>query len=115
MESGLLALLIGIGCAVVFGYFTARASEERDSVHGGPVARVFHYIGAAAASGTVPVVLANVFLGQGLIRTVVSAIGFFVVAFLALVIYAILDLPERKRQKDADEGWTKEKALTSHL
>ena len=115
MESGLLALLIGVACAVVFGYFTARASARRDTIHGGQAASIFHYIGAAAASGTVPVVLANVFLGQGFGRAVLSALGFFAVAFVSLIIYAALDLPVRNRLKDEDAGWTKEDALTSQL
>jgi len=115
MESGLLALLIGVACAVVFGYFTARASARQEPIYGGSFARIFHYIGAAAASGTVPVVLANVILGQGVLRALLSALGFFAVGFISLTVYALLDLPQRKRQTDTDEGWTKEDALTSRL
>ena len=115
MERSVLALLIGIACAVVFGYFTARASARRDMIYGGQVARFFHYIGAAAASGTVPVVLANVFLGQGFGGAVLSAISFFAVGFISLVIYAMLDLPARQQLADDDSGWTKEDALTSQL
>jgi hypothetical protein len=115
MEPRMLALLIGVICAVVFGYFTARTSAQRDTIYGGQVARFFHYIGAAAASGTVPVVLANVFLGQGFGAAVLSAIGFFAVGFISLTIYAVLDLPARKQLADDDAGWTKEDALTSQL
>lgn len=115
MESGLLALLIGIACGLGFGYFTARASATRDTIHGGSLAGLFHYIGAAAVSGTLPVVLANIILGQGFVRAVLTAVAFFLVAFIALVGYAVFELPEREKQTQDDSGWTKEDALTSRL
>lgn len=113
MERGVLALVIGIGCALVLGYFTARASAQRDAVRGGLLASLFHYIGAASVTGVLPLVLANVLLGQGIVRALLSAAVFFVIALGALVAYAALELPHRA--KTEDRGWTKEDALTSKL
>lgn len=114
MDRGLLALLIGVACAVVFGYFVARASAKHEAVRGGVFAAVFHYLGAAGASGVLPVVLANVLLGQGVIRALLSAALFFGVSFIALMVYAALELPARPEDEELS-GWTKEDALSSGL
>jgi hypothetical protein len=115
MDQGVVALLIGVVCAVVLGYFTARASASRDAIHGGSLASAFHYIGAASVTGVFPVVLANVILGQGIVRALLSAALFFAVALVALVAYAALELPQRVQAEAGDQGWTKEDALTSNL
>ncbi len=119
MENEQLALLIGLACAVILGYFTTRSSNQREKVYGGPLAQIFHYIGAASFTGIVPVVLATVILGGGFLLAVRNLLIFLVVCAVALLIFAVIERPaleEAKRKLTTeDRGWTKEDAITSGL
>ncbi len=115
MENAQVALLIGLGCAAVLGYFTARSSARREKIYGGQAARIFHYIGAAAVTGVLPVVLASLILGGGFGTAFPLAVSFMLTGFVALVIFAVIEQPARSRQGQTARGWTEHDARTSGL
>ncbi len=92
-----LALLIGLGFALVLGALTARSSARRSKIYGGTLAHVFHYIGAAGAVGVLPTVLASLILGQGFLRAVVMGLSFMAVGLIALVLFAMIEHPARPK------------------
>jgi hypothetical protein len=113
MDTPLLAFLIGLGCGLVLGYFTARSSAKREKIYGGQTALIFHYIGAAAVTGVLPVVLASLILGGGFRTAFPLALSFMVTGFLALVVFAIIEQPARSAQ--LSKGWTEQDARTSGM
>ena len=117
MDNILLALLIGLICAFGLGYFIARESLRREPVHGGTVALVLHYIGAAGVTGTLPVVLASLLLHGGFQLAFPLALSFMGTAVVALLIFAVIELPAREKAEAEAQtrGWTEEDARTSGL
>lgn len=113
MDRTLLGLLIGLGCGLVLGYFTARSSARRERIYGGQAALIFHYIGAAAVTGILPLVLATLILGGGFHTAFPLALSFMVTGFLALVIFAVIEQPARSAQ--LAKGWTEQDARTSGM
>lgn len=113
MDTPLLALLIGLGFGLVLGYFTARSSARREKIYGGQAAMIFHYIGAAAVTGVLPVVLSSLILGGGFGTAFPLAISFMLTGFLSLVIFAIIEQPARSVQ--LAKGWTEQDARTSGM
>jgi len=113
MDTPLLALLIGLGCGLVLGYFTARSSAKREKIYGGQAALIFHYIGAAAVTGVLPVVLSSLILGGGFSTAFPLGVGFMVTGFLALVIFAVIEQPARSEH--LAKGWTEQDARTSGM
>ena len=113
MDRTLLGLLIGLGFGLVLGYFTARSSAQREKIYGGQTALIFHYIGAAAVTGILPLVLATLILGGGFSTAFPLAVSFMVTGFLALVIFAIIEQPARSAQ--VSKGWTEQDARTSGM
>jgi len=99
MDKVTLALLIGIGFALVFGALTARSSARRSKIYGGTAAHIFHYIGAAGAVGVLPTVLASLILGLGFLRAIVMGFSFMAVGLIALVIFAVVESPARPQAK----------------
>ncbi len=114
MNNALLALLIGVAVALVFGYYVAQRSSRQQKILGGSVAQVFHFIGAAAITGILPVVLASLFLGQGFATALPFALAFLAMGWIALLIYAVIERSERAQIKVEDRGWTREDARKSY-
>lgn len=114
MNNGLLALLIGLAFALVFGYYVAQQSNRQQKIQGGAAAQVFHYIGAAGVAGILPVVLASLILGQGFGIAFPLALAFLATGWLALLLYAIIERPARARTAAKDGGWTREDARKSY-
>jgi hypothetical protein len=114
MDKALIALGIGLAVALVFGYYVAQRSNRQQKIQGGAAAQVFHYIGAAGIAGILPVILANLILGQGFRTAFPSAIGFLVVGWVALMLYAIVERPALEKNQALDHGWTKEDASKSY-
>ncbi len=114
MNSALLAVLIGLGCAAVFGYYVARRSERREKIYGGWPARMFHYIGAASIAGILPVILVCLILGQGFRSAFPIGVTFLVTGLAALLIFAVIERPARARMAIQDRGWSKEDAQKSY-
>jgi hypothetical protein len=113
MDRTLLALLIGLGCGLVLGYFTARSSAKREKIYGGQAALIFHYIGAAAVTGVLPLVLASLIVGGGFGTAFPLAVSFMLTGFLSLVIFAIVEQPARASH--VSQGWTEQDARTSGM
>jgi hypothetical protein len=113
MDNAVLALLIGLACALGLGYFTARGSARREKIYGGQLALVFHYLGAAAMTGVLPVVLASLILGQGFGLAFPLGVSFLATSFVALLLFAVIERPARARHQK--HGWTEHDARTSGL
>ncbi|MBZ0302898.1 MAG: hypothetical protein K8J31_24345 [Anaerolineae bacterium] len=113
MNNTLLALIIGLGFGLVLGYFVARSSARREKIYGGQVAQIFHYIGAAAVTGVLPVVIASLVLRGGFGLAFPLAVSFMVSGFLALILFAIVEQPARSQVET--RGWTEQDARTSGL
>ena len=113
MENAPLALGIGLAFALGLGILTARGSANRETIHGGALAQIFHYIGAAGVTGTLPVVLASLILGGGFELAFPLALSFMLTSLVSLVIFAAIEHPAK--QKAADQGWTEADARTSGL
>ncbi len=113
MNTPLLALIIGLGFGLTLGYFTARSSAKREKIYGGQQALIFHYIGASAVTGVLPVVLASLILGGGFGTAFPLAVSFMITGFLALVIFAAIEQPARSTQ--TSKGWTEQDARTSGM
>lgn len=112
----LITILIGLGLAIVLGLLTARSSNRRDKIHGGPLAHFFHYIGAGMFVAVPPMVLASAIythLDFGAILLIV--VGFFIVSYVSLLIYAYVERPALARVQAEDRGWTEADARTSGL
>lgn len=114
MNNALLALLIGLAFAVVFGYYVAQRSSRQQKIQGGAAAQVFHYIGAAGVAGILPVVLASLILGQGFRTAFPLALAFLATSWLALLLYAIIERPARAKTNTKDTSWTREDARKSY-
>jgi ABC-type sulfate transport system permease component len=117
MDNAQIAILIGLVSAVVLGFFTARSSARREAIHGGPLAELFHFIGAAGVTGILPMVLASLILRQGFELAFPLALSFMGTSLIALVLFAIVEMPAREaaEAQAAAQGWTEEKARTSGL
>jgi len=114
MSAPLLALLIGILCALVFGSLVARRSSRHEKIYGGAFAHAFHFLGAAAVAGTLPVVLACLVLGQGFRVAFPMALSFLVTSAVALLIFAAVERNARAKNVIREQGWTREDARRSY-
>lgn len=114
MDRTLLALLIGIACALIFGFFIARRSIREKKIYGGVWAKVFHYIGAAGVGGILPLVLASLLLGLGFRTAFPLALSFLLVAWGALMLYAVIERRALAGIKVEAQGWTREDAKKSY-
>lgn len=113
MDNAVLALLIGVGCALVFGVPIARRSVRKEKIYGGTAAQALHYIAASAFVGILPVVLVSLILRTG--STFSLAVGFLAVSFVSLLGFAVFEHPARPQSSAEDHGWTKEDAEKSGL
>lgn len=112
----LTAILFGLACGMVLGALTARSSNRREKVHGGLLAQLFHYLGAALIVSALPGVLATIVLGQGILRAVAVGAGFVLSSLAMLFVYAVFERGARAKLPAAqDDEWTAEKARTSGL
>lgn len=109
------ALLIGLAIGAVLGVVIVRASHREEAVRGGPLAHLFHFLGAALFAGTLPTVLTTVILGGGFLQAVATAFALVVISLALLLIYALFERPALEGAPVEDSGWTAEKARTSGL
>lgn len=113
MDKAVLALLIGVGCALIFGIPITRRSARKEKIYGGAAAQALHYIAASAFVGILPVVLASLILRTGL--TFPLAVSFLAVSFASLFGFALFEHPTRPQTSAEDRGWTKDDAEKSGL
>lgn len=97
MDNTALAVLIGLGFALVLGALTARSSARRSKIYGGTLAHIFHYLGAAGAVGVLPTVLASLILGMGFLRAILMGLSFMAVGLIALFLFALIESPARPK------------------
>jgi hypothetical protein len=114
MDQLQLALMIGLACGAILGYFVARRSNQRDKIDGGMWAQVFHYIGASSVVGILPTVLTCLILGLGFRTAFPLALTFLLTGWIALMIYAVFERSARVNLSAEDRGWTREDASKSH-
>lgn len=116
MEKVPQALLIGVAIGAVLGFFIARQSARKNTIHGGFPAQAFHLLSAISISSTFPTVITGLIIGTGFLPVVVMALSLFVGGFVLLLGYAVFEKPARDQlPQDEDRGWTAEDALTSGL
>jgi|FLYN01.1.fsa_nt_gi hypothetical protein len=114
MDKAILALLIGLAIALVFGYYVAQRSSRHDKIFGGTAAKAFHYIAATAIAGILPVVLASLILGLGFSVAFPLALAFLATGWIALLLYAMVERAARMKLQPEDRGWTREDARKSY-
>jgi hypothetical protein len=98
----LQAILIGGGFAAVVGFFVARKSAARKPVQGGPLAHVFHYLGAVATVAPAPIILVGAFafrLSFG--ESAALCLGTLSMAFILLIGFAALEVRGRQQRREA--------------
>lgn len=127
--------LIVLGCIAVFGgFYTARSSAQRETIHSGGISSILNYLASALLIALAPSVLCTLFvlhptfLGEEILlpglgwdvtefaHAIAVALAILSTALLLLLPYAILEKPflEQIMQKE-DRGWTREDAETSGL
>ncbi len=115
LSNGVIALLVGLILGSIFALFVARRSLKEDAVHGGAPAKFFHFLGVLGFCMTLPTVIMALLLRGGFALAFPLGIGCVIVAFLALLIYALFERPARAELDLEDDVWTEEKARTSGL
>ena len=116
-EKQVTTILIGLGIALVLGLLTARSSNRREPVYGGPLAHLLHYLGAGLFVAILPTVLTSAFIMRTGEMIPLLVLGFFGAAYVALLLHAIIERPAllRARAQVEDHGWTEEDARNSGL
>ena len=108
------AILLGL----VFGFFTARASHQKDQVRGGGLAQLFHYLAAAAfttLSLTIPMLIVGLVLRVHFTMLLPYLLSLIALMLLFLLGYAALDRRVRSHLKLEERGWSEHDARTSGL
>ncbi|MCC7448176.1 MAG: hypothetical protein IT324_12225 [Anaerolineae bacterium] len=86
------ALLIGAVIGLLFGILVSRKSIKEKPVQGGPLAKVFHYLGASAFVSTAPTVLVGAIVYKLPFLTDLGlAFGLLATAFILLILYALFE------------------------
>jgi len=112
LEPIIFSLMFGL----ILGPLAARSSQRRQPIYGGMVAQLLHGLGAVLMIAVIPMVLANLIVGNGFLSSVVLGFGTLGTGFLVLVIFAAVEKPALDAQSTVqDHGWTKEDAHTSGL
>jgi hypothetical protein len=114
MDRTVIAFLIGLGIAIVFGSYVARRSNRAQRVNGGTIALAFHWVASTAIAGILPVVLTSLILGLGFGTAFPFALAFLATGWAALLLLAALDQPSHTIGQTEDRGWTREDAKKSY-
>ena len=114
MDRTVIAFLIGLSIAVVFGSYVARRSNRAQRINGGTTALALHWVASAAIAGILPVVLTSLILGLGFGTAFPFAVAFLATGFVALLICAVIERPKRAQATAEDRGWTREDAQKSY-
>lgn len=111
----ILSILFLLAFGAYFGGMVARASEKACPIHGGPLARAFHFAACAVMTIGAPAVLLEIFVLR-MISPLLILAGVIVSLFTLLFAYALIEQPARLRfQAPEDRGWTSEDARKSGL
>lgn len=112
LEPIIFSMMFGL----ILGPLTARSSQRRQPIYGGPVAQLLHGLGAVLMIAVIPMVLVNLILGNGFLPSVVLGFSTLGTGFLVLLVFAAVEKPALNAHTTAqDHGWTEEDARTSGL
>lgn len=116
-QTQVIAILFVVAFGLGIGLFTARASNKRESIHGGQVATFLHYLSSALLTAMVPTILVSLFIFHvGVLNAILLGAVLFASAFLLLIPFAAIEQPALQAyQAREDRGWTREDAETSGL
>ncbi len=115
MSNAIIALLVGLVLGGLFAVYVARKSIREEKIYGGALAEVFHFLGVLGFCMTLPTVIAALVLRGGFGLAFPLGIGCVVAAFVALLIFAVVENPARAGIAPEEEVWTEEKARSSGL
>lgn len=115
MSTPVNALLIGLVLGGLLSLYVAPRSLREEKVYGGVPAQIFHYLGVLGFCMTLPTVLAAVFMHSGFLPSVALGFGCVGAAFIALLVFAVLEHPARANATQEEEVWTEAKARSSGL
>ena len=110
-----IAVVIGLALGVVCSFYVRRKSILEEKIYGGTSAQIFHYLGVLGFCMTLPTVICANILRTGFLPSVVLGFGCVILAFLCLLIFAVIEQPARAGITPEDEVWTEEKARASRL
>jgi hypothetical protein len=114
MSIAATALTVGMILGGIFAIYVARKSNREAKIYGGVLAQVFHYLGALGFCMTLPTVLTVLLLHGGFGLAFPLGIGCVVAAFIALLVFALIENPARPIVVE-EEVWTEEKARSSGM
>ena len=119
METNQLIAIIALATfGLGFGTLTARVSQSRQQIHGGTIAKAFHYLACSIMTALTPTLLTSIFVFHlGFVRAVLVVLVLFVLAIALLLPYAVVENPAQVAYEKSKEerGWTAEDALRSGL
>jgi len=116
MNNEQLPLLVGIVVGAIIGIFVARRSMREKPLHGGMPARIFHYMGASAFSGTFAASLTAIILRFPFLSILGTGLSFIAASLILLLLHAIFEAPAQPATADRDDTvWTAQKARESRL
>ncbi|MCK6577718.1 MAG: hypothetical protein L6Q98_06400 [Anaerolineae bacterium] len=115
MEIWQQALLIGLVLGGLLAILIVPRSLRSEAVRGGGGAKFFHAVGAILASAVFPTAVVALILRGGFGVAFPLAFGLAILAFVALIGYAVFEQPAHVSGKSEEEVWTAEKAKTSGL
>lgn len=115
MSSAITALLVGLVLGGLLSVYVTPRSLSKEKIYGGVPAQVFHYLGVLGFCMTLPTVLTAVILRSGFLPAVALGFGCVGVAFIALLIFALVERPARASITPEEDVWTEEKARSSGL
>jgi hypothetical protein len=110
------ALLAGLILGIIFSLYVAPRSLREEKVYGGAAAQVIHYLGVLGFCMTLPTVITALILRGGFGVAFPLGIGCVIAAFIALLIFAVIERPARAALPPEDNDvWTAEKARKSGM
>ncbi|MEP7292873.1 MAG: hypothetical protein ABI835_13910 [Chloroflexota bacterium] len=109
------ALLVGLIIGIPVAIYVTRRSLGEEKVYGGALAQVFHYLGALGFCMTLPTVITTMILRGGFGQALPLGIGCVIAAFVALLVFAVIEHPARAKAEPEDDVWTEEKARASGM
>ncbi len=90
-ERWLWVIIIGFVVGMLFGILTTRESLLRQPVHGGPLAHVFHFLGASGISAIIPLVVIALVARLTFPRIVATGLLFSFGTYAFLILHAVFE------------------------
>lgn len=109
------ALLAGLILGIIFSLYVAPRSLKKEKIYGGAAAQVLHYLGVLGFCMTLPTVLTALILHGGFGVAFPLGFGCVIVAFIFLLVFAVVERPARANATPEEEVWTEAKARSSGL